>query len=142
MDRIQKRLEVAKSLGADEIINIDSDHAELTNIAEVVFETAGSPKATQSLFKYAKPGGCVVQVGWPTGNIVDMNIAKFIEKELDYVAVNRCSNTYPAAINYISGNKIDVKKIITHRFSFEEVAAAFDFAHKNKNDAIKVVVLM
>lgn len=140
LDINENRLKFALEMGADETIN-PARSSGLENIAETVFETAGSDAATSSLFQYAKPGGCVVQVGWPGSNIVPMDIARFIEKELDYVGVNRYANAFGTAIKWIRDKKIDVKKIITHKFSFDRITEAFDFTWKNPQDVIKTVVM-
>jgi L-iditol 2-dehydrogenase len=136
----ENRLEFAKKLGADEVANPVKDSADLVNSAEVVFETAGSDAATASLFQYACPGGCVVQVGWPHSNVVGMNIANFIEKELDYVSVNRDANAYPAAIQWVCDGRINVKDIITDKFVFEDIEKAFTYTSNNPDKVIKTVV--
>ena len=139
IDMLDNRLELAKTLGADEVINVN-DGRDLTDIADIIFETAGSPSATAQLFTAARAGGTVVQVGWPAGNVVTMNIADFIEKELDYVSVNRYANAYPAAIRYICDGRIRVEPLITQTYSFEEIPEAFKFAKENAKEVIKIVV--
>lgn len=140
IDKIDKRLEVAKELGADEIINIGKINGELSEVADVIFETAGSTAATQTLFKLARIGGSVVQVGWPGDQMVSMNIADFIDKELDYAAVNRYANAFPTAISWISDGRINVDKLITHSFSFEQIEEAFRFTLENPDEVIKTVI--
>ncbi|HEY8421694.1 MAG TPA: zinc-binding dehydrogenase [Thermoclostridium sp.] len=140
LDVLDERLGMAKELGADEIINV-SDGNIPAEIADVVFETAGSSKATESIYTLSRPGGVAVQVGWPEKNKVAMDIAQFIEKELNYVGVNRYANAYPAAIKWVSDGRINVEKLITHRFNFEQIAEAFEFTATNKKDVIKTIVL-
>ena len=141
IDVIDKRLNIAKSVGADKIINLNALHEDMNDIAEVVFETAGSPKATEMLFGYAKTGGHVVQVGWPAGNKVLMNIADFLDKELDYIGVNRYANAFPTAIAWISDGRICVDKLITHKFSPDQISEAFKFTFENPHEVMKTVVV-
>ncbi|MDM5331561.1 zinc-binding dehydrogenase [Neobacillus sp. CF12] len=110
-------------------------------MADVVFETAGASKATASTFHYCAPGGCLVQVGWPGGNIVEMNIATFLDRELDYVAVNRYANSFPTAIKWISDGRINVKDLITGRFSLDEISEAFEYSSNNPDKVIKTIVI-
>src|SRR5690606_9642013 len=125
LDTNDARLEFALRNGADETINPrDISMDKLMDIADVVFETAGADQATASLFTYTRPGGCAVQVGWPGSNVVNMNISRFIEKELDYVAVHRYANAFETAIEWISDGRIDAKSMITHRFEVEQIAEA------------------
>ncbi len=142
LDTNQARLEFAARIGADETINpTDICTEELKDVADVVFETAGADRATASLFAYTRPGGCAVQVGWPESNIVNMDISRFIEKELDYVAVHRYANAFEAAIQWISDGRIDAKSMITHRFELEQIAEAFAFTKNNPQEVMKTVVL-
>ena len=69
-----------------------------------------------------------------------MNIADFLDKELEYVGVNRYANSFKTAIAQIASNKIKVEDLITQRFSFEEAPEAFRFAYGNPGQTIKVVV--
>ena len=108
---------------------------------DVVFDTSGSAKACAGLFAHARAGGCIVQVGWPTGNLVTMNVAELIEKELDYVGVNRYANAFPAALEYIADGRIQAAPLITHRFSLDEAAEAFRFTASHPGEVIKTVVI-
>jgi L-iditol 2-dehydrogenase len=139
IDFNEARLELAKKIGID-IVALPTD-TSFKGIADVVFETAGASKATASAFDYCKSGGCVVQVGWPGGNIVDMNIATFLDKELDYVAVNRYANAYPAAIQWISDGKINVKDLITNSFTLDQIWEAFEYTSKNPDKVVKTIVV-
>lgn len=139
VDFNQFRLGLAQKIGIDQVA-VPGDSG-LNGAADVVFETAGAGKATASTFDYCRPGGCVVQVGWPGGNIVEMNIATFLDKELDYVAVNRYANAYPAAIRWISDGRIDVKDLITGRYQLEQIAEAFADSSQNPDKVVKTIVV-
>jgi L-iditol 2-dehydrogenase len=138
VDFNETRLALAKKIGID-LVALPTD-TSIEGTADVVFETAGAKIATASTFSYCRPGGCVVQVGWPGGNIAEMNIATFLDKELDYVAVNRYVNAYPTAIQWISDGKINVKDLITNRFSLDQIAEAFEYSSKNPDKVVKTVV--
>ncbi|MGQ3380897.1 NAD(P)-dependent alcohol dehydrogenase [Priestia endophytica] len=139
VDFNESRLRFAKKIGIDKVAM--PSYSSLEGVADVVFETAGASKATASTFNYCRPGGCIVQVGWPGGNIVEMNIATFLDKELDYVAVNRYANAFPISIRWISEGKINVKDLITGRFSLDEVSEAFEYSSKNPDKVVKTIVL-
>ena len=147
VDLIKSRLNTAMELGADEVIipgsaadNGASGDSAINNIGDVVFETAGSKKATSQLFHMAKPGGRVVQVGWPNGNVVELDVAVLLDKELDYIAVNRYANVFETAITWLADGRIKTKGIITQRYSFNNAPEAFDWALNNPQDTVKVIV--
>jgi len=139
IDAVQERLDFAVRIGADETILAGTADTPLS-IADVVFETAGSTRATAGLYRLARAGGCVVQVGWPGDNIVPMDIAALLEKELMYVGVNRYANAFPIAISMIADNRIDVRSLITHRFPLDRIAEAFAFTVANQKSVIKTLV--
>lgn len=134
------KLEKAKELGADAVINSLNQEIRESS-SEVVFETAGLPKTTAQMINIANPGGTIVQVGWPAGNMVTMNIADFIDKELTYKCVNRYANAFPAAIQYLTDGRIDIDKMISKTFSLDEVQQAFECAHEHSGEVIKIAVV-
>lgn len=139
IDINEARLLRAKSLGADETVL--NRGADLENICDVAFETAGSPAATAQLFRAARPGGRAVQIGWPAGNTVHMNIADLMEKELVYAGLNRYANAYPAAIAWLADGRIPGERLITHRFRFAETPEAFAFTAEHPDQVVKTMVL-
>jgi len=139
VDLMESRLELAKKLGADEII-VPGKGVSLQEIGDIVFETAGSRVATADLFKMANVGGSVVQIGWPDGNTVELDVATMMEKELDYIGVNRYANAFETAAVWLSDGRIKSDGIITHRFPFEKAPEAFRWALENPQETIKVIV--
>jgi len=140
IDMIESRLETAQKLGADEIIIPDAN-TPLQDIGDMIFETAGSDAATAELFKIAKHGGRVIQIGWPKGNTVDLDVATMMEKELDYIGVNRYANAFETAVTWLSAGRIKTNEIITQRYPFEKSPEAFQWALKNPQKTIKVIVM-
>lgn len=69
-----------------------------------------------------------------------MNIADFLDKELNYIGVNRYANAFPTAVKWVSDGRIKVKELITHRYPFEQTGEAFRFTCENPNEVIKTVV--
>lgn len=134
------RLAMARELGACRTILAGSGES-IADLGDVVFETAGSPVTTAQLFTAAKKGGICVQVGWPSGNVVQMNIADMIDKELDYVTVNRYANAFPTAIAWLADGRIRGEKMITDRFPLSRADEAFRHTAENAASVIKTMVL-
>lgn len=147
VDVIEKRLEVAKNLGATRVINAKNENAvetimALTNGAGVdkVIETAGSEHTIKQCPYLVKRGGTIVLVGLAPKDIIDFNFMQIMVKEADIKTVFRYRNLYPSAIGAIADGKIDVKGIVTHEFDFEDSDKAFDYVIENKNDVVKAVI--
>lgn len=137
IDPIASRLLVAKSLGADETRVPDGQPEDL---GDVIFETAGSASATAGLFRLARRGGRVVQVGWPNGNVVNLDVALMMDKELDYVGVNRYANVFETAITWLADGRIHAEEMITQRYPLSRAAEAFEWALRHPQETIKVLV--
>ena len=59
-------------------------------------------------------------------------------REIDIRGVFRYANCYPAALSLIASGRIDVKPLITHRYTINEAVQAFEMAESGQ--AIKVMV--
>lgn len=134
------KLDKAKELGVDSVIN--SLNQEVPDkSSDVVFETAGLPKTTAQMISIVKPGGIIIQVGWPAGNMVTMNIADFIDKELTYKCVNRYANAFPTAIQYLTDGRIDIDKMISKSFTLDDTEEAFKYARNHAHEVIKIAIV-
>lgn len=140
VDLLDSRLEAAKALGADEVLKPDGKEPAILDAGDVVFETAGSAAATAQLFHMARAGGRVVQVGWPNGNHVALDVATMMEKELDYIGLTRYANVFDTAITWLADGRIDGSKLITHRFPLDRAVEAFNWTLQHPHETIKVLV--
>ncbi len=139
VDVLPERLAWAKKLGADEAV-LAGDGAQLRDFADVVFETAGSDAATAGMFDMVRPGGRCVQVGWTRSNRVAVDIAQLMEKEIDYVGVNRYANAFETALQWLKDGRIDAPALITQRFSLARAREGFDWALAHPAETVKVLV--
>ena len=146
VDLLDNRLDLARSLGASAINASKTDTVEAIQDltqgrgVDVVFDTSGSSAACKLTPYLAKRGGVVTLVGWPEIADVAYPIEVILEKELDIRGVNRYANTYPTAISLLASGRLDVGPLISHRFPFEDVVAAVDFASRHRSETIKVMI--
>ena len=147
VDIIPKRLEYAAKLGATNVINAAETDvlAEIDRLtggrgADIVIETAGSVRTVEQTPYIVKRGGCIVLVGMAPKDIIEFNFAKLMAKEAEIKTVFRYRNIFPHAIKAIANGTIDVSGIVTHEFSFEDTAKAFEYVIKNKADVVKAVI--
>lgn len=147
VDLFQKRLDMAKKLGATEVINAKEENVadRVREIfgplgADIVFETAGAIPTIQQTPYYVKPGGTICLVGMAAESMANYNFNQIMMKEVTIKSVFRYRNLYPSAIAAIASGAIDVKQIVTHRFTFDESDEAFHNAVTNAQDEIKEVI--
>lgn len=149
VDLIDKRLEYAKKLGANHVINARTDKVEEVVYeilgergADVVIETAGSSKTIYQTPFLAKRGGTIVLVGLAVDSTLEYNFAQVMNKELTITSVFRYRNLYPTAIRAIADGSIDVKQIVTHEFKFDESKDAFDTVIADAENVVKGIIAL
>ncbi|XP_042868055.1 sorbitol dehydrogenase-like [Penaeus japonicus] len=140
------RLSFAKSLGADETVNVSgTSPQEAANKVlgrsgfrpTAIIECSGAESSYQLGILASAPRGVMVTVG--RGNYdVTLPLVVGAAKEMDIRGIFRYANCYPAALAMVSSGLVDVKPLVTHRFSINEVLEAFHTAKGGA--AIKVMI--
>jgi L-iditol 2-dehydrogenase len=143
------RLEAARKLGADVIINPET--GSLLDVvkketggrgADVVFVTAPNVNGYLTGLELCRKGGnlCIFAPTQPE-DFIRLNLNKLLFSEIKLVPSYSTSHIETRiATKLIQAKKIDVKGMITHRFPLNKTAEALQIASKHK-ESIKVVVL-
>ncbi len=146
-DLVEARLEKAKALGADYVLNgancdVPEEVMKLTDGkgADKVFETAGAPATIGQTPFLAKRGGTVILVGISVKPEINYNFAQVMDKELTIKSVFRYRNIYEKAIAAVAGGAINVKDVVTHQFAFDQIQEAYEEAVNNKTDLVKAMI--
>jgi len=148
-DIADNRLEVAKSLGADHVYKVTRGKTEeemaadiealLGDKADVTIECSGVETSIRFGIFSTKSGGCLVLVGLGKPE-VSIPIVNAAVREVDIRGIFRYANCYPTAIAMVASGKVNVKPLITHRFSLEQTLDAFETARTGAGGAIKVMI--
>jgi D-xylulose reductase len=107
----------------------------------IVFEASGNKEVTNQLFDFCCPGGKVVYIGMPVEPI-SLDIVKAQAKEVTIVTIFRYANVYPSAINFLSSGKIDIKPLISKKYSFLESIEAIEHAAQAEPNIIKIQICL
>jgi len=142
----QPKLDLAATLGAITPVNVAKENlADVVHKmtdgwgADIVFECSGNEKAAAGVFAPLCPGGVVVLVGIPLTPIAyDVAAAQIKEARVEHVF--RYAHVYPRALALMGSGKIDVKPLITDKFTFSESVAAFDFAVQMPPTSVKAQI--
>ncbi|MCD8337758.1 MAG: NAD(P)-dependent alcohol dehydrogenase [Lachnospiraceae bacterium] len=147
VDVMDKRLEKAKELGADEVINGAKEDTvarieEITGGAgfDLGIETAGSQITAQQQIRAAKKGATIVFVGYSPSGDMTLPIGTALDKELTFKTVFRYRNIYPMAIDAVSSGKIHIKDIVTNYYELDDIQNALDSCVDNKAEIVKGVI--
>jgi len=107
--------------------------------ADTVFEASGSPQVYPGFFKAVRRGGKAVLVGMMNGT-VQLDVPLIQVRGISIEPIFRYMNAFGSAVALVSAGKIDVKRLISKTFKFEDSIAAYDFAASARNDVIKVMI--
>ncbi len=147
VDIMDKRLEQAKKLGADYVINGKTEDtvARIMEITEgagfdLGVETAGSQFTASQLIQAAKKGATIVLVGYSASGEMTLPIGMALDKELTFKTVFRYRNIYPLAIEAVASGKIDVKGVVTDRFKLDDIQEALTACVEDKANIVKGVI--
>ena len=140
-DVIDEPLRRLADLGVDETINVATRadrlarHAEGKGTFDIVFEASGSPGATISALDVVKPGGTIVCVG--QGARPEINMSAIVTKEINVIGSFRFDEEFHLAIDYIAGNRAQIRALLTATVPASEPTPAFDLA-ADKSRSVKV----
>ena len=145
-DVVNKRLEKAKTLGADEVINVKEKDLQnsIQNAQnkglDLVIESSGSEIAAKEGIGVLKKGGTLVFVGYSQSGMMNLPIAQAMNKELTFKTIYRYRHIYPLAINAVQRGLVDIKNIVTNVFDFKDIQKAMDESIHNKAEIVKAVI--
>ena len=142
----QEKLDIAGSYS--NIVAINSSRVNLVEFimketdglgCDRVFEASGSPHVYPDFFKCTRRGGKVVLVGMMNG-LVQMNIPWIQVHGLSIETQFRYTNTFDRAVALVNAGKIDVKRLISKTFSFDESIKAYEYAAAGHPEVVKVMI--
>jgi len=141
------RLNVGVELGADRIININEEDPlkivlEGTNGigADLVVESSGGPGTIQTAIAMAKRMGKILMLGLPEEPVtVDLQSLGQENKSIHTVRGEGWTNC-GRAVSMAGSGRVNLKRLVTHSFSFDQIAEAFRTFVERIGGAIKVTV--
>ncbi len=108
--------------------------------------TKGTPSAVEESLKWTRSNGQVLFVGTGHGGAIDLTPIWFTElrikgvygRGLDRLG-DKTATTYELVHDLMLAGKLDVERMLTHKFPLDEYRKAFSTASgKSDHDAIKV----
>lgn len=139
INRGEYRRNLGKKMGADEIYETLPE--KYFNQMDVVLEMSGNDIAIQTAFKAVRIAGTVIIFGIPKKNII-LNFGKyFIDKELIVKGVfgRRIWETWHMTSELLKSGKVDLTKMITHRFPLKDFEKAMEVMKSGKCGKILLV---
>jgi alcohol dehydrogenase len=131
--RDQSRLELARELGADVCVNVETDDLletvrEVTGgeLADTVLDVTGSPAAIEASVYLVKPMGTLVCAGTPAGNRPStINTTHITHSEIRFQGVyTHTSESIKQAIRLAERGRYPLEKLISHEFPLDQADVA------------------
>ncbi|WP_439688900.1 zinc-binding dehydrogenase [Curtobacterium sp. SP.BCp] len=148
LDVVPEKLELARKVGADIVINIAEEDAvarvkELTDGygADVYIEATGHPSAVPQGLNILRKLGTFVEYSVFKDNVsVDWSIISD-DKELDVRGAHLGPHTWPAAIKLLESETLPMSEICTHQFALEDFQQALDLVGDSAGASVKVSII-
>jgi alcohol dehydrogenase len=147
VDLDDKRLAVAKKLGATILINSADGHTahhvmELTEGAgvDVAIEAVGIPATFDICQAIVAAGGRIANVG-VHGKPVELHMEKLWDRNISLTTRLVDTITTPMLLKLVESGKLQPHKLVTHRFAMNDIMKAYDiFGNAAKEGALKVIL--
>ena len=136
-DISDKRLELAKSLGADYAVNtMKENYAEKLveafgpDKADVIYECAGTDITMDQAIQNARKGSTIILVA-VFGKKANVDLAKLnVYRHEDFVD----------GIRFVTEGKIQLKPLQSAHFAFKDFQKAYEYIDNNRETTMKVIV--
>ena len=145
-DFVDGRLEKAKALGADRVVNsktgdLSAALREFTGEfgADVVIEAVGLPRLLEESLGYAAPGGRIVVLGFnpEPAKIPEVLVVK---KELKIIGSRMNCRKFPQVIEWIEKGLVNPEPLISATYPFEKINDAFKDILRDPQKYLKVLI--
>jgi alcohol dehydrogenase len=147
IDLDNNRLEVAKRFGATSTINsarADTAKEVMKMTGELgvdtAIEAAGIPATFELCEDLIAPGGTIANIG-VHGAKVDLHLERLWDRNITITTRLVDTVSTPMLLSSLRANRIDAKRLITHRFRFDDILDAYEtFSHAADTRALKVII--
>lgn len=157
-DLVESSLTLAKDLGANEVVNSDEEDlvARVMDFtgglgADICFECAGGESMPQTLplaTKVVRRGGKIVLVGgFDSGEVsIPLEWQRIQMSEIQIIpsASFAFHDIYPEqgmVLDLLAAGKLNAKKLITHRFTLDQINEAFETAEAKQDTGAVFVAI-
>ncbi|KAI8506307.1 hypothetical protein Bbelb_157340 [Branchiostoma belcheri] len=127
----------AKAMGAAKVVITDIDAKRLECARQMAAVTENATIADNCACPATQPGGVLMIVGCGR-QMATIPLLDAALKEVDIRGNLRYCNDYPTALAMVASGQVNVKPLVTHRYSLEQTLEAFEFA--KKGEGIKVMI--
>lgn len=140
-DIFDETLNIAKAMGATQVINVATHSDELDKFTEnkghfdIAFECSAVASAIATAVHTLVPRGGLIQVGVAGDTPVPINA--IVAKEIKFQGTHRFHEEFAEAVAAIAAGDIDVSPMLTGSYQLDDIQAAFETA-MDRRKSVKV----
>ncbi len=150
VDAVPKRLEMARTMGADITLNYKEQDvvADIRRLTEgrgvdVAIEALGTPQTFATGLKVLRPGGTLSSLGIYSHDLT-ITPQDYIGGLGDQCIVNTLcpggKERMATLMRLVQSQRIDLRPLLTHRFGLEEITEAYDLFSRQGDGVLKVLI--
>ena len=146
MDIVQERLDFAKSLGVEHVVNTAQQDpaayiSDLTGgqMAQLVMECTGANACIRSCLDLVSHAGRITFTGWPKKE-TSLPTDVITRKEIDIRGARTSAGEFEEAVELIRSGRVDIARILTKTIPMEAAPETIRDIEKNPGKYLKVVV--
>lgn len=148
IDIDDNRLNAAKKFGATRVIN-SSQESPLEVVlsmtgncgADTVIEAVGIPATFELCQQLVGPGGTIANIG-VHGQKADLHLEQLWSKNITITTRLVDTVSTPMLLRAVQAEKINPRRLITHRFTFDDILKAYDtFSRAAETKALKMLII-
>ncbi len=149
-DISDSKLNIAKNLGADKIVNVTKTpienlfaHDFKSENVDVVLDCAGIPSDLAKLINMVRKGIKIISIGGITDKKIELSIGLITKKELKVMgSFLYTSQDFEQAMHYLSEGLIDIAPLISHILPLDKIREAYSLFISDKTCTSKILIDM
>jgi alcohol dehydrogenase len=150
VDTVPTRLEMARRLGADVVINpLEEDVlAKIKKLTggrgvDVAIEALGRQDTFENALRAIRPGGTLSSLGVYSGKLVAPYEAFYAGLGDQRIVTTLCpggKERMRRLMELIAHHRVDLAPLVTHRFALDQIEDAFDLFSHQRNGVLKIAL--
>jgi alcohol dehydrogenase len=150
VDRVPERLEVARTLGADHLVDFSKQDPvqairDLTGGrgVDVSIEALGLQTTFEAALRVLRPGGTLSSLGVYSTDLripLDAFAAGLGDHRIITTLCPGGKERMRRLMAVIAGGRVDLKPLVTHRFTLDKIVEAYDLFSQQRDGVLKVAI--
>jgi threonine dehydrogenase-like Zn-dependent dehydrogenase len=149
IDSVPRRLEVAKHLGADVVLNFKEQDvvAEIKRLTgggvDVAIEALGTQATFENALRSIRPGGTLSSLGVYSGHLqvpYDAFSAGLADQTIVTTLCPGGKERMRRLMSIVAAKRFPFRELVTHSFKLDDIAAAYELFANQRDGVMKVAI--